>query len=130
MCWVWPESCCGIDTYNLLCRFCRSFRRTTFFEEKKSCILTKPNDSAAKGAAKGAIHPSGSKFINSWLWKHYKLSPHSDCDKCGLCVVCQKAGDTCTCITWVSRVDGSTTRMKKHLLEAHNMSAHVERTHM
>ncbi|KAL5486605.1 hypothetical protein EMCRGX_G019107 [Ephydatia muelleri] len=28
-----------------------------------------------------AIHPSGPKFINSWLWKHYKLSPRSDCDK-------------------------------------------------
>ena len=82
-------------------------------KKRKSRVLTKPNDSAAKGA----IHPSSPKFINSWLWKHYKLSPHSDCDKWGLCVVYQKAGD----ITWVSHVDGSTTRMKKHLLEAHNM---------
>ena len=85
--------------------------------KKKSSVLTKSNDSAAKGA----IHPSGSKFINSRLWKHYKLSPRSDCDKWGLCVVCQKAGD----ITWVSRVDGSTTRMKKHLLEAHNCMYHI-----
>ena len=30
-----------------------------------------------------------------------------------------KAGE----ITWVPRVDGSTARMKKHLLEAHNMYA-------
>ena len=59
---------------------------------KKRNVLTKPNDSAAKGA----IHPSSSKFINSWLWKHYKLSPRSDCDKWGLCAVCQKARDiTC-----------------------------------
>ena len=58
-------------------------------KKRKSGVLTKPNDSAAKGA----IHPSGPKFINSWLWKHYKLSPRSDCDKWGLCVVCQKAGD-------------------------------------
>eukprot|EP00731_Ephydatia_muelleri_P032516 Em0024g60a len=46
-------------------------------KKRKSGVLTKPNDSAAKGA----IHPSGPKFINSWLWKHYKLSPRSDCDK-------------------------------------------------
>ena len=32
-------------------------------KKRKSGVLTKPNDSAAKGA----IHPSGSKFINSWL---------------------------------------------------------------
>eukprot|EP00731_Ephydatia_muelleri_P007888 Em0004g226a len=66
-------------------------------KKRKSGVLTKPNDSA--------IHPSGPKFINSWLWKHYKLSPRSDCDKWGLCVVCQKAGE----ITWVSRVDESHT---------------------
>ena len=84
-------------------------------KKSKSCETCKPQDSAAKGA----VHPSGPKFTNAWLWKHYKLSPRSDCDKWGLCVVCQKAGE----ITWVPRVDGSTTRMKKHLLEAHNMYA-------
>ena len=40
-------------------------------KKRKSGVLTKPNDSAAKGA----IHPSGSKFINSWLWKHYNCHP-------------------------------------------------------
>ena len=70
-------------------------------------------------AAKGVVHPSGPKFTNTWLWKHYKLSPHFDCDKWGLCIVCQKAGE----ITWLPHVDGSTTRMKKHLLDAHNMYA-------
>ena len=33
--------------------------------------------------------------------------------------MCQKAGE----ITWVSRADGSTTRMKKHLLDAHKYLA-------
>ena len=123
-----PRFTYHFNSFNLLFKAIPNLVQNIAFEKNipvPSRVLTKPNDSAAKGA----IHPSGPKFINSWLWKHYKLSPHSDCNKWGLCVVYQKAGD----ITWVSHVDGSTTRMKKHLLEAHNMyvpNVHAERTHI
>ena len=66
---------------------------------------------------KGTFRPSGLKFLNVWLWKHYKLSPRANCDKWALCALCQKGGET----VWIPRSDGSTTRMKKHLIDAHNM---------
>ena len=65
---------------------------------------------------KGTFHPSGPKFLNVWLWKHYKLSPCANCDKWALCALCQKGGET----VWIPRSDGSTTRMKKHLIDVHN----------
>ena len=47
----------------------------------------------------------------------YKLSPRANCDKWTLCALCQKGGET----VWIPRSDGSTTRMKKHLIDVHNM---------
>ena len=64
------------------------------------------------GDVNGTFHPSGPKFLNVWLWKHYKLSPRANCDKWALCALCQK---------WIPRSDGSTTRMKKHLIDVYNM---------
>ena len=67
-------------------------------------------------------NPSGKPSIRGnhvWLWKHYKLSPRANCDKWALCALCQKGGET----VWIPRSDGSTTRMKKHLIDVHNMYA-------
>ena len=68
---------------------------------------------------KGTFHPSGPKFLNVWLWKHNKLSPRANCDKCMgfVCFMPKGRGET----VWIPRSDGSTTRMKKHLIDVHNM---------
>ena len=65
-------------------------------------------------AVNGTFHPSGPKFLN--VWKHFKLSPGANCDKWALCAVCQKGGET----VWIPRSDGSTTRMKRHLIDVRN----------
>ena len=84
------HTCCGLQAGAF------SFGLSEVSEEPpalKTGVLTKPNDSTAKGASHR---------------KHYKLSPRSDCDKWGLCAVCQKSGD----ITCISRVDGSQVNYK------------------
>ena len=54
-----------------------------------------PTSAVLKPAdVKGTFHPSGPKFLNVWLWKHYKLSPRANCDKWALCALCQKEGET------------------------------------
>jgi len=54
---------------------------------------------------KDTFQPSGSKFLNVWLWKHYKLSPRANCDKWALCALCQKGGET----VWIPRSDEKTS---------------------
>ena len=39
---------------------------------------------------KGTFHPSGPKFLNVWLWKHYKLSLLALTVTNGLCVLYAK----------------------------------------
>ena len=39
--------------------------------------------------AKFAFHPTGTKFVNTWLWNHFKLSRRHE--KWALCVLCEKA---------------------------------------
>ena len=39
---------------------------------------------------KGTFHPSGLRFLNVWLWKHYKLSPRAITVTNGLCVLYAK----------------------------------------
>ena len=73
----------------------------------KQCGPTSAELKPADG--KGTFHPSVPKFLNVWLWKHYKLSTRANCDKWALCALCQKGGET----VWIPRSDGSTTRMKK-----------------
>ena len=62
------------------------------------------------------MHPSGPKFLNvcygSTISSLLALTVTN-----GLCVLlCQKGGET----VWIPRSDGSTTRMKKHLIDVHN----------
>ena len=47
-----------------------------------------PTSVELKPDVKGTFHPSGPKFLNVWLWKHYKLSPRANCDKWALCALC------------------------------------------
>ena len=44
-----------------------------------------PTSAELKPDVKGTFHPSGPKFLNVWLWKHYKLTPRANC--MGLCVL-------------------------------------------
>ena len=80
-----------------------------------------PTSAELKPVVKGTFHPSGPKFLNVWLWKHYKLSPRANCDKWALYALCQKGGEP----VWIPHSDGSTTtRMKKHLIDVYNMYAY------
>lgn len=71
----------------------------------------KPEDAVVKFA----FHLTGSKFVNTWLWSHFKLSHRHE--KWALCAICEKAQR----IMWVPCVDGSTSKMNKHLDEEHKM---------
>ena len=60
--------------------------------------------------SKNAFHPSGSKFHNAKLWKHYKLARSSELktfNNWALCALCEQNMK----IIWISRADGSTTKM-------------------
>lgn len=75
--------------------------------------LNKPPDSCVKSA----YHPSGSKFLNVKLWKHFKLARASQFNEWSLCTLCEQENR----ITWISRVDGATSKMMKHLTDEHKL---------
>ena len=83
----------------------------THLSKKAKTLEDKPPDSAVKSA----VHPTGAKFTNTWLWNHFKLSPRHD--RWALCSVCEKEG----AIAWIPRADGSTSKMKRHLIEEHDV---------
>ena len=66
---------------------------------KRKTAEVKPEDAVAKFA----FHPTGPKFVNTWLWSHFKLSRRHE--KWALCAICEKAQR----IMWVPRVDSSTS---------------------
>ena len=80
---------------------------------KKKLKLDKPPHSCVKTA----YHPSGPKFLNTKLWKHFKLARAAQYNEWSLCALCEKEKR----ITWVSRVDGSTSKMMKHLTDEHKL---------
>ena len=79
--------------------------------KRRKTTKVKPEDAVVKFA----FHPTGPKFVNKWLWSHFKLSRRHE--KWALCAICEKAER----IVRVPRVDGSTSKMKKHLVEEHKM---------
>ena len=79
--------------------------------KRRKTAEVKPEDAVAKFA----FHPTGPKFVNAWLWSHFKLSRRHE--QWALCAICEKTQR----IMWVPRVDGSTSKMKKHLVEEHKM---------
>ena len=67
----------------------------------------------------GVYHPSGSKFLNTKtkLWKHLKLARAAQFNEWSLCVLCEQEKR----ITLISRVYGSTSKMRKHLTDEHKL---------
>ena len=74
-------------------------------------------DKLSDSCVKCAYHPSGSKFRNTKLWKHFKLARAAQFNEWSLCALCGQEKR----ITWISRVDGSTSKMMKHLTDEHNL---------
>ena len=66
---------------------------------------------------KSAYHPSGSKCLNTMLWKHFKLARAAQFNEWSLCALCEQE----KIITLISRVDGSTSNMMKYLIDEQNL---------
>ena len=66
-----------------------------------------PTSVELKPDVKSTFHPSGPKFLNVWLWKHYKLSPRANCDKWALCALCLSS-------TWLFQIPVRPLREYSH----------------